>query len=598
VNRLAWLPAGALVVIGTLLATAHADLHRRQAALERLSSLHAVVDEADRLLASPETADHHRAADRLERVRQRLRRAEPRLESLAGTAVVAVSRSPGSGLESARRAVETLDGELHAAIASTSDGVELRLDQAGWLTKALLGIAALVALGAWWGGRRDRHHADTARQNELLAAATRSTDEGIMVSTFGRADEPATIVFVNDSFARMCGLDAAALVGRPVDLLRECLVTTDEGSELERTFSDGVSTRLETAVDAADGSRTYWEWHLSPVRDGGGRITHLVSSLRDVTRRRTFEEELRRAAEALRQANRQLRENQAQLVQSEKMASLGQLAAGVAHEINNPVGYVRANLDTLSQDLEAVRRLLDALQRVTAAVAEGDFEGAGRLVDTVDEIADELQVPARLEDLEPMLDDIREGLDRVQEIVFDLREFARPADAEPEPTDVNRQLEAALKITHNALKYRCSVHTSIAPLPRILSHPGQLTQVFTNLLVNAGDAVGDRGTITVETRADDGWIVVRVTDDGSGIEPEHIGEIFSPFFTTKPVGQGTGLGLAVSYGIVSRLGGTIDVDSTLGVGTAFTIRLPIVSPSPDPDRDPDPDGNGTSPGDL
>ncbi len=596
-SRLAWLPAGALVVIGILFAAAHADLHRRQATLDRLSSLDAVVDEVDRLLASAVAADHRRAAAQLDRIRRQLRRAEPRFEPLAAAAVEAVSRDPATGIEPARRAVETLHGQLHTAIAATTDEVDLRLLQTSWLTASLIAIAGLAACAAWRGWRRDRHHRDAERQNELLAAATRSTDEGIMVSTFGRASETATIVFVNDSFARMCGVEPSFLVGRPIESLRECLVTADGGSELERTFSDGVSTRLETAIDAADGSRTYWEWHLSPVRDRGGRITHLVSSLRDITRRRTFEEDLRHAAEALRQANRQLRDNQAQLVQSEKMASLGQLAAGVAHEINNPVGYVRANLDTLAQDVDAIRRLLEALGQVAAAVAAGDADRAERLVDAADAVADELQVPARLDDLEPMLHDMREGLERVQEIVFDLREFARPADAAPEPTDVNRQLEAALKITHSALKYRCSVHSTLGRLPLTMSHPGQLTQVFTNLLVNAGDAVGDRGTITVESRADDGWISIRVTDDGSGIEPEHMGEIFSPFFTTKPVGQGTGLGLAVSYGIVSRLGGTIDVESTLGAGTTFTIRLPVIPPRSDPDPVPDPDEIDTSPGD-
>ena len=174
-----------------------------------------------------------------------------------------------------------------------------------------------------------------------------------------------------------------------------------------------------------------------------------------------------------------------------------------------------------------------------------------------------------------MLADIRDGLDRVHEIVTDLRDFARPSESEPEPTDVNHQLEVALKIAHNALKYRCEVVTELGELPTIISQPGQLSQVFTNLLVNAADAIADHGTITATTAADSDWITVQVTDTGCGIEREHLAEIFSPFFTTKPVGQGTGLGLAVSYGIVTRLGGTITVESTPGVGSTFTVRLPV-----------------------
>lgn len=578
-SRLTW----ALLVLAVALAAAAAVMQVRirhcQQDLDRLVTLDRTLD--DIVLTAASGGPGWRAAvnRRMLAARRDGAALPPAVDARLAAVLAALERDrtttgDGAALEHLRRAVDELQSVAGDRLVDRVARLDRLLGSFATVLAALttLALVAGVAVPRWL--TRSRAQVTMQHQNDLLAAAVRSADEGIMVSTFGASDESPRIEFVNDAFARMCDRAPDELVGRPLAEVEGHRIGHGAG-ELGHSVSDGRSTRLETAIERPDGSREYWEWHVSPVRDRSGEITHFVSSLRDITRRRRYEEELRRTADALTAANRELREHHAQLVQSEKMASLGQLAAGVAHEINNPIGYVRTNVDLLEQDLRAVRGLLDCLLDLAGAVAAGDGGAARQAVATADEIADRDNVPALLEELDPMLADIRDGLDRVHEIVSDLRDFARPSESEPEPTDVNHQLEVALKIAHNALKYRCEVVTELGELPTIISQPGQLSQVFTNLLVNAADAIADRGTITATTAADADWITVQVTDTGCGIEREHLAEIFSPFFTTKPVGQGTGLGLAVSYGIVTRLGGTITVESTPGVGSTFTVRLPV-----------------------
>lgn len=577
--RASWIPVALAAALAVGAIAVYQQISGCQSELEQLVSLDRAIDDIALLAAADREGWQREVAHRLEGLQVAIRALDPSQE--AGVSVTVDQLETIAGQSSAARAFDRLRrliDSLHVAIRDRLAADSMRLDSLlggfAWTVGGLAALALLAGIATPRLRARARVQADVLRQNGLLAAAVRSADEGIMVSTFGDADEPSRIEFVNASFARMCGCEAAELIGQPVSEVEACRAGEEGTGDVGRSISDGRSTRLETAVDRPDGSREYWEWHLSPVRSRGGTITHFVSSLRDITRRRHYEEELRRTADALQQANRQLRENHAQLVQSEKMASLGQLAAGVAHEINNPIGYVRANVDTLAQDLQAIRHLIGRLQAIAVAVAGGDSEAAQRAVDAADEVADRDNVPALLEDLDPMLSDIREGLDRIHEIVSGLRDFARPADTQPEPTDVNHQLESALKITRNALKYHFEIVTKLGELPVIVSQPGQLIQVFTNLLVNAADAIDEHGTITITSEADETWVTIRMADTGCGIEARHLAEIFSPFFTTKPAGQGTGLGLAVSYGIVTRLGGTISVASSVGEGSTFTVKLP------------------------
>jgi two-component system NtrC family sensor kinase len=278
--------------------------------------------------------------------------------------------------------------------------------------------------------------------------------------------------------------------------------------------------------------------------------------------------------------NRALREAQAALVQSEKLASLGQLAAGVAHEINNPISYVTNNLAVLKRDVPAVMEVLDKYRAGRPSL--GAAEPA--LLGDIDRMEEAIDLPYIRESLPRLFDRSLEGLKRVRDIVKNLRDFARLDEADFKEADLNAALASTLEILAHELKRQSvEVQTSFAELPPVQCHPGKINQVFLNVLLNAVQACTSGGKVEVRTRVGQEHdsptgVVVEIQDNGSGIKPEHLPLIFDPFFTTKPVGQGTGLGLSVSYAIIRDHGGTISVESTAGRGSLFRIRLPLCPP--------------------
>jgi two-component system NtrC family sensor kinase len=274
----------------------------------------------------------------------------------------------------------------------------------------------------------------------------------------------------------------------------------------------------------------------------------------------------------LAEQNRQLRDTQAALVQSEKLASLGQLAAGMAHEINNPVAYVTNNLAVLNRDVRSVMEVLQTYRR-GSEVLQRD---APKLAAEVVRLEDECDLAWVQENLPRLFEASLEGLSRVRDIVKNLRDFARLDEAELDELDLNEALKSTVEILRHEIEARqILLKTCFGDLPPVVCRPGRIHQVFHNLLLNAIQASAPMGTIEVGTAIDHDEVLVDVQDQGCGIEATHLTRIFEPFFTTKPVGRGTGLGLATCYGIIRDHGGLIEVDSQVGRGSTFRVRLPV-----------------------
>ncbi len=282
--------------------------------------------------------------------------------------------------------------------------------------------------------------------------------------------------------------------------------------------------------------------------------------------------ELIQANSDLKELNAKLSEAQNKLIQSEKLASIGQLAAGVAHEINNPIGFIFSNFGTLEQYLGDLFQMLDAYEEAEAHV--GDAGAIAR----IRQLKAELDIDYLKDDIPNLMRESRDGIQRVRKIVQDLKDFSRvDARQEWESVDLHAGIDSTLNIVNNEIKYKADVVKRYGPLPEVQCLPSEMNQVFMNLLVNAAHAItAERGTITISTGVEGANVWVEVADTGCGIAPENLQRIFDPFFTTKPVGKGTGLGLSLSYGIVQKHGGRMEVSSEPGVGTRFRIAIPIL----------------------
>ncbi|MCI0571963.1 MAG: MASE1 domain-containing protein [Myxococcaceae bacterium] len=363
-------------------------------------------------------------------------------------------------------------------------------------------------------------------QLKLLAAAMRSTEEGLLVLE----PEPgrgARVLFANSGFWQMSGWTEAELQEGGLAVLVGASTPEEFLPRLEYAVREGGSFSGEAMLRRRDGGDFIAELQLSPVREDGEVATHFVATVRDVSEKRRLQE---------------------QLALSERMASVGRLAAGVAHEVNTPLAYVLTHLEALK------RQLISAPLRAHP------------------------QAPVLLESVTRA----KEGGERVRHIVRDLRVFARDAREERRPVDLNEVVETALTLTRAELRHRATVVQRRSSVPLVAANRARLEQVLVNLLMNAAQALpeGEAAAHEVEVRTESdasGRVLVVVRDTGKGIPAEHLPRIFEPFFTTKRVGEGMGLGLAICHEIISGLGGDISVQSTLGRGTRVTVALPAAA---------------------
>jgi signal transduction histidine kinase len=271
----------------------------------------------------------------------------------------------------------------------------------------------------------------------------------------------------------------------------------------------------------------------------------------------------------------ELKQAQRQLLQSERMASIGQLAAGVAHEINNPIGFINNNMEILAQYIQDFTKVFQIIETLKQPVNDGDLDKVRAILNQLETFEQEIDFNYIINDVNGLLGQSIRGLERVKKIVLDLKTFSRQENSERmESIKIEEVIDSILSIVQSELKYKVVLTKEYGQTPLIKCNPERIGQVLINLLINASQAITDKGEIKIKTYSQEGYLIVDIADTGRGIPPENLKKIFDPFFTTKPVGQGTGLGLSVSYEIVKKHQGDIAVKSKVGEGSTFTVRLP------------------------
>jgi two-component system NtrC family sensor kinase len=346
------------------------------------------------------------------------------------------------------------------------------------------------------------------------------------------------------------------------------------GACLPEILAKGVLD-IEYRIVRPDGEVRWIHDHIHAIFDEQGKPVSLNGLGTDITQSREAETRLKKSHAELQDAYAKLQDIQSQLLQSEKMASIGQLAAGVAHEINNPIGYVYSNLGSLQKYLDDVFAVLAAYEKTDPLLAPH-----AEAINVIRAVKQKADLEFLREDVSALMSESREGITRVKKIVQDLKDFSHVGSEEEwQQADLRQGIDSTLNIVNNEIKYKAEVKKEYGDIPDVECLPPQLNQVFMNLLVNAAHAIEERGTIVIRTGVANDLVWVEVSDSGKGISPENLSRIFDPFFTTKPVGTGTGLGLSVSYSIIQKHHGSINVASEVGKGTTFRISLPVKQPA-------------------
>jgi PAS domain S-box-containing protein len=426
----------------------------------------------------------------------------------------------------------------------------------------------------WWCARivhaSDTHRRlsqDVLRQNEERhRAVMEQAAEGIYLVDL----DTKRILDSNAAMDRLLGYERGGSLRRTVyDLVDD----TKEGvDERLRKLTEAMGTPLhgERQYRRKDGSHIDVEVSATVIAYGGRRVACTV--VHDITARKQAEYELQEKHRQLEATLEQLKQAQSFMVQSEKLAGLGQMVAGVAHEINNPLAFVSNNVAVLQRDTKSLVELITMYQKADALLAERD----GALLTAIRELSERVDLPYTTANLDQMLVRSRDGLRRIQQIVKDLRDFARLDESDLHEVDLNLGVESTINIIQgHAKKKRVTIDKQLAPLPRVACHPAKVNQVIMNLVGNAIDACPEGGRVTVVTNANANHVTIDVSDTGPGVPDTIRQRIFDPFFTTKPPGEGTGLGLSISYGIVKDHGGKIELVSGPGEGARFVVTLPV-----------------------
>jgi len=458
------------------------------------------------------------------------------------------------GLEGPPVVVANRDGSESAALEAFKRGAADCV-VAGEEFGDVLPVVALEQIQRWRAARdqgvAERRIRDLESYNQNII---QNLNSALLV-----VDLDGEIVFCNPPAEEILGESAEALRGRPI-WSWFAGIPRDE-IHVARTLETGERFKgFESTLTRADGTAVPIGISSAPVSDAAGNKLGAVAVFSDLT---------------------EIKLLQRKVLQTEKMASIGQLAAGVAHEINNPMGFIHANLFQMTEYMTDLRRVWDRVTALQEAVASGDLVDIQRNSGDLAAASKELDIDFVLSDLAKAIRESQEGSERIRHIVNDLRNFSHSDSEHPVLADVNQYLESTAGIVWPMMKHLVVLEKEYQDLPRVYCYPNQLQQVFMNLLVNAYQAVeeriggsGDTGTIWLRTEPRTGGAAILVKDTGVGIAAENLDRIFDPFFTTKKVGMGTGLGLSTCFNIVERHGGSLVAESQPGVETVFTVWLP------------------------
>lgn len=426
---------------------------------------------------------------------------------------------------------------------------------------------------------RNRMQEALRTKTALLEAQTNATIDGILVT-----DEKQKRVLINQQIIKLFALPQHLVEnedGKP--LLRYIADKVKNPEQFIKKVSFLYSHRNEKSRDELEFKNGMtFDGYSSPVVSKDGKYFGRIWTFRDISYRKKAESTTVLAYSRVVQTNRELREMQSQLVQTEKLASIGQLAAGIAHEMNNPVGFVASNFETLEGYVTKFESLMLIHENLLKEVKSVGSESLRKKAEMVESTRNNMKMDFVLADIQQLCKDSKDGLHRVTGIIQSLRDFSRiDQPGAFSEYKINEGILATLVVVGNEIKYHCDVKTELGEVPAVTCNPGQINQVMLNIIVNASQAVTSQerqgmGNITIKTYATDKHVVCEISDDGPGIPKELFTKIFDPFFTTKPVGKGTGLGLSVSYDIiVNKHKGKLLVDSVVGKGATFTIKLPL-----------------------
>jgi len=385
-------------------------------------------------------------------------------------------------------------------------------------------------------------------QNNMLAKAIEQTRDYVMVT-----DKDRRFLYVNPAFEQGTGYSKEEVLGQTPRILHSGRQTEEFYEELWKTLSTEHFWHGEVVNQKKNGKLFWTELTISPVIDSKGQTVNFIGVSRDKTKERAL---------------------QAQLLQSQKMESIGTLAGGIAHEINNPIGFVYSNVGSLQTYLGDFLSLLKLYHDLELFVESKDPK-IKRILTEIEAKKKQIDLDFMVKDIGGLVKDTLEGAERIKSIVANLREFAHTGTGNMEQSDLNDAINKTLKLLNNELKYRIEVVTELELAQQVVCYPQEIKQVLLNLILNAAQAIPDKGSIHIKTAQEDQEAVIRIKDSGTGISAEHMARLFEPFFTTKGVGKGTGLGLSVSYNIIKKHQGKITAESKVGVGTVFTVRLPL-----------------------